>query len=341
MTGAPHPTRAEDAAVLLLAMGGPREEAEVAPFLEALFSDRRMIRLPWFMRPFQDRLARRVARRRTPSVAPKYAAIGHSPLVATTEALARALEETARADGRRISAWAGMRYGPPRTPDVLATALPTIRTDRVVLLPQYPFYSGATTESSLLEAEAAITAHGLRPLRVERFGDHPLHLRLVEEQIRSVWEDVPQDRRATAHLLFSAHGLPRSYVRRGDPYRDEVGRAFAAIRDRLADIVPKERVHLSFQSRVGPVEWLRPYTDETLVELGRSGVRDLVVVPFGFTCEHLETLEEIDIQYREQAHANGITGFYRVPTPGTDPRFVALQLDLVQQALAEDDGGAP
>ncbi|MBW3582286.1 MAG: ferrochelatase [Euryarchaeota archaeon] len=324
----------------LLAMGGPREETEVAPFLEALFSDRRMIRLPWFLRPFQDRLARRIARRRTPLVAPKYAAIGHSPLVATTEALARALEDTAGAAGRRLSAWAGMRYGPPRTPDVLGNALPTARATRVVLLPQYPFYSGATTESSLLEAEAAVTAHGLRPLRIERFGDHPLHLQLVEEQVRAVWDDVPMSRRDEAHLLFSAHGLPESYVRRGDPYHDEVRRAFEAVRDRLADIVPKERFHLSFQSRVGPVEWLRPYTDETLVRLGRSGVRSLVVVPFGFTCEHLETLEEIDIQYRELAHDNGITGFHRVPTPGTDPRYVALQLDLVEQALADDDGGA-
>jgi ferrochelatase len=141
---------------------------------------------------------------------------------------------------------------------------------------------------------------------------------------------------AQAHIFFSAHGVPRSYVEEaGDPYQREIEACVGLIMQRLAARLGHPNPHtLAYQSRVGPVEWLRPYTDDALRELGEQGVKDLVVVPISFVSEHIETLEEIDIEYREIAAEAGIVNFRRVPALDTDPTFIRGLTDLVQQALA-------
>jgi protoporphyrin/coproporphyrin ferrochelatase len=126
---------------------------------------------------------------------------------------------------------------------------------------------------------------------------------------------------ATAHVFFSAHGVPKSYVEEaGDPYQREIEDCSRLIMERLERDLGHANPHtLAYQSRVGPVEWLRPYTDDALQELGHQGVKDLVVVPISFVSEHIETLEEIDIEYREIATEAGITNFRRVPALDTTP----------------------
>lgn len=332
-----------DAAVVLLAMGGPRERAEVRPFLEELFSDPEMIRLPRPMRRFQPRLARWIARRRSRTVEEKYVSIGGSPLVATTAALAEQVSVILREEGLHVVALAGMRYGALRAPAEIRRVLQPIAAAcpglPVVLLPQYPFYSEATSASSIRDAEGAVRGLGLRPVPVPRFGDHEDHVDLMVALTRRSLQEIPAAERNETHLLVSVHGLPERYVRSGDPYRDEVGACVETLRLRLKDDIPSDRIHLSFQSRVGPVKWIGPATDETIVRLGRDGVRHLLVVPLGFTCDHLETLEEIDLLYRDLAMENGFLSFTRVPTPGLDPRYVRLQTRLVREHLALDRNG--
>jgi ferrochelatase len=97
--------------------------------------------------------------------------------------------------------------------------------------------------------------------------------------------------------------------------------------------VPGTKFHLSFQSRVGPVQWLKPYTEETLEELGETGVKNLIVVPVSFVSEHIETLEEIDMEYRELAEKSGITHWRRAPALNTDGRFITDMADMVMEAL--------
>jgi ferrochelatase len=140
---------------------------------------------------------------------------------------------------------------------------------------------------------------------------------------------------ATAHVFFSAHGVPKSYVEEaGDPYQQEIEACARLIMERLErDLGHPNPFTLAYQSRVGPVEWLKPYTDDALQELGASGVTDLVVVPISFVSEHIETLEEIDIEYREIATEAGITNFRRVPALDTTPAFIHGLADLVQHAL--------
>ena len=154
--------------------------------------------------------------------------------------------------------------------------------------------------------------------------------RLIADQVRACSEP------AQAHVFFSAHGVPKSYVEEaGDPYQNEIEACSRLIMERLATLLGHPNPFtLAYQSRVGPVEWLRPYTDDALNELGASGVKDLVVVPISFVSEHIETLEEIDIEYREIAHEAGITNFRRVPALDTDPAFIDALAALVQQSLA-------
>ena len=134
-----------------------------------------------------------------------------------------------------------------------------------------------------------------------------------------------------AHIFFSAHGVPVSYVEEaGDPYQREIEHCTELIMAALNRPNPHT---LAYQSRVGPVEWLQPYTEDAIEALAHEGVKDLVVVPISFVSEHIETLQEIDIEYREIATESGIQGFHRVPALNTHPRFIADLADLVAEAL--------
>ena len=130
--------------------------------------------------------------------------------------------------------------------------------------------------------------------------------------------------------MFSAHGVPQSYIDAGDPYQGHIEACVDLI---AAQLPSRVTVELSYQSRVGPIEWLRPYTDDVLPSLGLTGTRNLVVVPVSFVSEHIETLEEIDIEYKELAIANGITGWRRCPALGTDGAFVEDMADMVAEAV--------
>ncbi|MGB3202922.1 MAG: ferrochelatase, partial [Nodosilinea sp.] len=135
-----------------------------------------------------------------------------------------------------------------------------------------------------------------------------------------------------AHIFFSAHGVPVSYVEEaGDPYQREIEHCTELIMQALGRPNPYT---LAYQSRVGPVEWLQPYTEDAIEQLAEQGVKDLVVVPISFVSEHIETLQEIDMEYREIAHEAGIPGFHRVPALNTHPRFITDMADMVTEALA-------
>ena len=145
--------------------------------------------------------------------------------------------------------------------------------------------------------------------------------------------DIPQD----AHIFFSAHGVPRSYVEEaGDPYQKEIQRSASLIIANLENLLGyKNPFTLAYQSRVGPEEWLKPYTEDVLEELGKSNIEELVVVPISFVGEHIETLQEIDIEYKEIAEKAGITNFRRVKALDTNPTFIKGLNDLVISSLED------
>lgn len=248
-----------------------------------------------------------------------------------------------------IKTYVGMRYWKPYTED----ALEAIRRDKIkalVILPLYPQFSISTSGSSLrvLQEDFSKTSYGdMVHTVVPSWYDRPGYVKAMSNLIQAELDSITDSEKAQAkknspdltpmHILFSAHGVPKSYIEAGDPYQKQMEMCIDTLKAKLYETNSPEdlTIHLSYQSRVGPIEWLRPYTDDVLPELGESGVQNLVVVPISFVSEHIETLEEIDIEYRELAEESGISNWKRCPAPNTDPTFIADLADMVYEALNE------
>ncbi len=321
--------------VLLLNLGGPERIEDVGPFLYNLFADPEIIRLPTPL--LQKPLAWLISTLRSDKSKAAYRSIGGgSPLRRITEHQARALQSSLRERGVEATTYVAMRYWHPFTESAVAD-IKADGMDEVVVLPLYPQFSISTSGSSFRELKRlrqADPAFDRLPLRcIRSWYDHPGYIAamagLISGQIRAA--AVPDQ----AHIFFSAHGVPKSYVEEaGDPYQREIEACVALIMQRLQLDLGFANPHtLAYQSRVGPVEWLKPYTEDALRQLGVDGVQELVVVPISFVSEHIETLEEIDIEYREIAEESGIHHFLRVPALDTDPTFITGLADLVVEAL--------
>ena len=217
-----------------------------------------------------------------------------------------------------------MRYWKPTTEDAVRRLLDD-GCDRFLHLPLYPQESRATTESSSLELRRVL---GRLSPRAEwrEIRDYHLHPGYIAAVRRTVDEGLASLRAAGAAspvVLFSAHGLPERFRRSGDPYVGQIEATRAAVVSGLA--VP---THLSFQSRVGPVKWVEPYTDDTIRRLAKEGVASLLMVPLGFVSDHFETLFEIDLLYGDLARASGIERFMRAPSLNSRPDFLEVLADL-------------
>ncbi len=319
--------------VLLLNLGGPDSLEDVGPFLFNLFSDPEIIRLPfsWLQKP----LAWFIATRRTKTSQANYKQIGGgSPLRRITEAQGEALKEKLSDLGQEANIYVGMRYWHPYTEEAIAQ-LAQDDIESLVILPLYPQFSISTSGSSFRLLEKLWQENPkLQPIDytvIPSWYKQPGYLQAMAELIVQEIDQFPNP--DAVHIFFSAHGVPKSYVEEaGDPYQQEIEECTLLIMQTLN----RPNVHtLAYQSRVGPVEWLQPYTEDALQALGAQGVKDLVVVPISFVSEHIETLQEIDIEYREIAEESGIHNFRRVPAPNTHPVFIKALADLVLDALKQ------
>ncbi|GCL37572.1 ferrochelatase [Sphaerospermopsis reniformis] len=321
--------------VLLLNLGGPDKLEDVGPFLYNLFSDPEIIRLPfrWMQKP----LAWFIATRREKTSQENYKQIGGgSPLRSITEEQGEALKTQLDAMGKEANIYVGMRYWHPYTEEAIAQ-LAQDNIDKLVILPLYPQFSISTSGSSFRLLEKLWQENPkLQPLEytvIASWYKQPGYLQAMAELIIEQLNQFPNPDQA--HIFFSAHGVPKSYVvEAGDPYQQEIEECTQLIMQTLN----RPNAHtLAYQSRVGPVEWLQPYTEDALKELGEKGVKDLVVVPISFVSEHIETLQEIDIEYREIAEEAGIENFRRAAAPNTHPVFIKALADLVIESLEKPD----
>jgi len=322
--------------VLLLNLGGPERIEDVGPFLYNLFSDPEIIRLP--IPALQKPLAWLISTLRSGKSQEAYRSIGGgSPLRRITDQQARELQSELRQRQVQATTYVAMRYWHPFTESAVAD-IKADAVDEVVVLPLYPHFSISTSGSSFRELQRlrqADPAFSRLPIRcIRSWYDHPGYVQAMAELIALEVQECNDP--TTARIFFSAHGVPKSYVEEaGDPYQQHIEACTDLIMAELArQLGHGNPFTLAYQSRVGPVEWLQPYTDEALVELGEQGVKELVVVPISFVSEHIETLEEIDIEYREIATEAGITTFRRVPALDTYPTFIRGLADLVQLAMA-------
>ncbi len=313
-------------AVVLFNLGGPDSPEAIRPFLGNLFSDPAILRMPSIARWFLSRL---IASRRAPVARASYAKIGgRSPLLERTEEQARALELELASDGARV--FVAMRYWHPMAAET-AARVAELKPDRIVLVPLYPQFSSSTTASSFDDWDRAAHNAGL-DAPVSRVCCFPEEAGFVAALVAGTRQAIAEcGTTGTPRVLFSAHGVPRKFVAAGDPYQNQVERTAAAI---VAGLAIEGLDHVvCYQSRVGRLEWLGPYTDDEIRRAGRDGV-PVVVVPIAFVCEHSETLVELDMDYAELAELSGVPKYYRVATAGTDAAFINGLARLVGSALA-------
>jgi protoporphyrin/coproporphyrin ferrochelatase len=318
-------------AVVALNMGGPDSLDAVEPFLRNLLSDPDLVRLPFPISLAQKRFARFVARRRVPKIRHAYELLGgSSPLVCHTTMQARGIASTMTTLGVPAVPFVGMRYWHPFADDVVRD-IRSLDPEGIAIVSLYPQFSPATGGSSISDFLRALRAAGLDHVPrvvLDRYPTLPGYVEASADSIRRSLESLGTPR---PFVLFSAHGLPQSYVDRGDPYRREIGATYDAI---VAALPPEIEHALAFQSRVGPSAWLKPYTPDLIQDLAGRGVRRVLMVPLGFVSDHVETLYEMDDLYGGQARARGID-FHRVPALNDDPKFThALAAVLAERVLS-------
>jgi ferrochelatase len=283
---------------LIVNFGGPRSQEEIFPFLKELLTDPAVIRtpLPRFLARW---VFTRTARRRAKQVAHDYARIGGaSPIYADTEALADAL-----------GGIAFHRYLPATHPSFLER-LRRLEGEEITVFPLFPQFSETTTGSvERFFAERLPQAVVARMRWVRSYADHPRYVEVFQRTVRA-FLDSHGVRDEEACLLFSPHGLPQAYVDAGDPYEAECRRSFHSI----ASAFPRALCLLSYQSKFGRGEWLRPYTEDVCknVQEWHQGRRHIVLVPLSFTSDHIETLFEVEYQYLPLIRSRGLSA-YRCP----------------------------
>jgi ferrochelatase len=323
-------------AVVLFSLGGPDGLDTVKPFLRNLFSDPAIITAPGPVRWF---LARLISARRASHARSIYAKIGgSSPIRMQTEKQARALEE-ALVDLGTVKAFPCMRYWHPFS-DQVARTVAEFAPDQVILLPLYPQFSTTTSGSSINDWYRAAELAGLRAASrticcyAQDDGFVAAQVALIAPMLRSAMDKGP------IRLLLSAHGLPKKIIARGDPYQWQVEQTSAAIIAGLAETgFGALDWRVCYQSRVGPLEWIGPATEDEITRAGQDGL-GIVLAPIAFVSEHSETLVELDIDYRNLARTVGVRDYVRVPTVGTQAEFIDGLAAMTRRALSWADTAA-
>ncbi len=303
--------------VVWISTGGPRTPRQVESFIRQMLSDPMVMPLVW---PLRSWLARRIARRRREQALERYLRMGlPSPVLASTERQGRALEGRL---GEGFVVETAFSYAEPRARDAVER-LGQRGANRILALAAFPQWSRSTSGSAVRAVELAARKAGLA------FGQGPSFPQ-EEGFVEALADGARPHLGSDIALLFCAHGVPLSLVQAGDPYVREVESTVQAVARRLGEGRPR----LAFQSRMGRLEWPRPYLEDSIAELGASGARSLLLLPVSFACENLETLVELDLEAAEMARAAGIEKFARAPTPGEHPAFVQEMAALVRREAA-------
>lgn len=309
--------------VILLNMGGPDTLDNVRPFLYNLFSDREIIRLgPAFLQKF---LAWIISRRRAPKSRAIYAKIGGgSPLKDISFRQAKALQNALSEDGDYVVTVA-MRYWPPFADEAIQELL-AAGIDRLTALTLYPHYSKATTGSSLSHLQQSLQR--LAPnTPLTSISSWPTQDCYVTALARNITKGLQAFDTQAVEIVYSAHSLPISFIQDGDPYVDHILQSIGAI-----EKITHQSGRLCYQSRSGPVEWLSPSTPEMLETLAEEGCKNILMVPISFVSDHVETLYEIDILYREQAAQLGMC-LKSCTSLNTNPLFIQGLRSLILQEI--------
>lgn len=313
-------------AVVLFNLGGPDALDAVKPFLYNLFSDRDIFKIPVGQKIF----AKILSGLRAPKVREKYKYIGgKSPINKWSESQRSMLEKELQKTVYSIKVYTAMRYWHPTIEDA-AQKISEETFDKIVLLPLYPHYSITTTGSSFNEWQRVYKGDMDRVTYIYDYFDNHKYITALNERIDEEITSFPKDVRDDIQILFSAHGTPERLVRKGDPYSRQI--------QKTVEYIMKERnfsheYHLCFQSKVGPAKWLEPSTDKMIKTLAVKRKKQLLVVPVSFVSDHIETLFELDVEYRAVANQLNIENYIVMKGLNDSKTFVAALKELVLQAL--------
>lgn len=296
-------------AILLLNMGGPNNLDEVEVFLNNMFNDKRIIAAP---KPIRMMIAKLITWKRKDEARSNYEALGgKSPIVGHTRRLVEALAEKVDASVHMV-----MRYTPPFAMDVLQNLKDA---DEIYALPLYPHFSSTTTLSSMDDLYRATKALGISaPVRtVEKYYADPDYNRAIVDRI---CEALGSDDPSEYELVFSAHGLPQKVIDKGDEYQRHIRYNVYHARKALLNAgIHFHKTHLAYQSRLGPLEWIRPYLDDKLKSLSKKKV---ILYPIAFTVDNSETEFELLVEYKEIADELGFESYRVAKAPNSHPGFV-------------------
>ncbi|KAJ8980469.1 hypothetical protein NQ317_013222 [Molorchus minor] len=325
----------------MLNMGGPEKLDQVGDYLFKIMTDRDMIQLPIA----QDILGPWIAKRRTPKVQKMYKDIGGgSPILKWTklqgELLCKTLEKE-MPQNAPYKPYVAFRYVTPFTDDAFSE-LEQDNVEQVILFSQYPQYSCATSGSSFNDIYRYFKGKKFPDFKfsvIDRWATHPLLAKCFADLIRKELQQISDDDKKDLIILFSAHSLPLKTVNRGDSYPSEVGATVQLVMSELNFSYPYQLV---WQSKVGPLPWLGPMTDEAIKTYVKQGKKAFVVVPIAFVNEHIETLHELDIEYcKELANEVGVKTIRRVATPNDHPLFIQALADIVKTHLQSSIAVSP
>ena len=316
-------------AVVVFNLGGPDKPSAIQPFLFNLFNDAAIINLP---NPFRWFIAKIISKRRALAAEKIYDQIGGgSPILDLTRKQAAALEiKLNNQKNIKSKVFVAMRYWHPM---ILSTAVSVknFDPDEVVLLPLYPQFSTTTTGSSLKEWKSATKKINLDKL-TKVICCYPIDENLVKAQANLLKKEVSRAKQNT-RILFSAHGLPKKIIKKGDPYQWQIEKTAGAI---AAEAKLKQNDwFICYQSRVGPLEWIGPSLDEEIKRASDDNI-GIIILPIAFVSEHSETLVELDIEYCKIATELALPYYGRVPAVGTHPDFIIGLEKLVKNASKSD-----
>ena len=309
-------------AIILFNLGGPDKLENVEPFLFNLFNDPAILNLPTLLR---YPLAKLISNRRAPVAKKIYAELGgSSPILRLTKEQSSALEiklnQTQEED--EYKCFIIMRCWHPRAKDVIKD-VQLYNPNEVVLMPLYPQYSAATSGSSIKEWKDVCKKNKYH-VKTSTICCYPTDQNFINAHTKEIKKKIKNLK--NFKLIFSAHGLPEKNIKKGDPYQWQVEQSVKKIVESLND----ENLDwiLSYQSRVGPLKWIGPSTETTIIENSKIG-KHIVLVPIAFVSEHSETLVELDIEYKEIADANGCKNYTRVPALGINEDFIKAMSELI------------
>ncbi|SCA56345.1 Ferrochelatase [Candidatus Terasakiella magnetica] len=313
-------------AIVLFNLGGPDSVEAIEPFLFNLFNDKAIIGAP---QPIRWMLARYISSKRAPVAAEIYDHLGgKSPLLKLTKDQGEALKTSVAkemGEAVEVETFISMRYWYPMSEDC-AAKVKEYEPDHIVLLPLYPQFSTTTSESSINEWHHAAKKAGIsaKTTTVCCYPTNEGFISAVTDNLRSQIEEATY--MGKPRILFSAHGLPKKIIEKGDPYQWQVEQSALAVVEKLN--MPNLDWWVTYQSRVGPLEWIGPNTEDEIIRAGQEK-RPLIIVPIAFVSEHSETLVELDIEYKELALSQGVPLYLRSPAVATHPFFIDGLRDLV------------